>query len=187
MVDESVAQQEFTPALLHPQRRELLWQQYDGCYGDSQHVRELRSFIQSAGQREGHPHELILLTGESGLRLEQCARALHQASQSWAQPFLAINARKLSDEDLHGLLFGNEAMQGLLSSVTGGTIFLNELTQLSPVLQQRMAVYVEERLWRRERVTQLRLVLGADAHNEERSVKSSLPYDSLAGQHFYWD
>ncbi len=87
----------------------------------------------------------MLLIGERGLRQEQIARALHQASKHWAQPFFALDAHSLSGDALHHLLFGP---RGMIQSCQRGTIYLNELAKLPLPLQQRCAIYLEEWRWR---------------------------------------
>ncbi|NOT58979.1 MAG: sigma-54-dependent Fis family transcriptional regulator [Acidobacteria bacterium] len=131
---------------------------YLGCQGESAHARELQSFITQAAQQV-HP---VLLLGEAGLRQEELARALHQASAQARQPFIAINAHALSEEALHLLLFGEMARPGVLQSLARGTVFVNELTRLSPRLHQRLGVYLEERHWLRDEAAEQRLILVAD-------------------------
>lgn len=113
-------------------------EKYECFIGVSQHINELKQFIgvQAAQQ---HP---VLLIGERGLRQEQLARALHQASDNWAKPFFAVNAHGLSGDALHELLFGVNGLagSGILDKVKQGTIFINELTSLTALLQQRFAV-----------------------------------------------
>ncbi len=112
------------------------------CFiGVSPNVAALKEFIsvQAAQQQP------VLLIGERGLRQEQIARVLHQASANWAQPFMSVNAHGLSSEALHTLLFGT---RGMIESNPLGTIFVNELTSLPPILQQRFAAHLEEQRWR---------------------------------------
>lgn len=115
--------------------------QYECFAGVSQHVSELKEFISAQALQ----HQPTLLIGERGLRQEQIARVLHQASENWGQPFFSINAHSLSATALHNLIFGNT---GVLETIPNGTIFINELTRLPQLLQQRLAVYIEEQTWR---------------------------------------
>jgi DNA-binding NtrC family response regulator len=116
-------------------------EQFDCFIGRSAHVAELKQFISVQASQ----HQPVLLIGETGLRQEQIARALHQASEHWRQPFLAVNAHGLSTEALHNLLFGP---RGVVETCQGGTIYVNELTRLSPLVQQRFAAHIEEQRWR---------------------------------------
>jgi DNA-binding NtrC family response regulator len=118
-----------------------------------------------------HP---ILLIGERGLRQEQVARVLHQASAQWSQPFFAVNAHGLSNEALHNLLFGS---QGMIETVKQGTIYINELTSLPLLLQQRFAVYMEEQRWR-ERGGQWRqrLIFASEWNPADRTAENRIAY-----------
>ena len=121
--------------------RVLPLEQFDCFLGVSTHASDLKQFVAlHAPQR--HP---TLLIGERGLRQEQIARALHQASEHWAQPFFSVNAHSMPADALHALLFGPK---GVLESCQRGTIYVNELTSLSLLLQQRFAAYLEEQRWR---------------------------------------
>ena len=116
-------------------------EQYDCFIGISPNIAALKEFIavQAAQQQP------VLLIGERGLRQEQVARVLHQASQNWTQPFMSVNAHGLSSEALHTLLFGS---RGMIETNQHGTIYINELTSLPPLLQQRFAAHIEEQRWR---------------------------------------
>ena len=133
---------------------------YAGGYGDSLHARELQTFVAQAA-RQVHP---VLWLGEAGLREEELARALHRASAQAQQPFLAINAHALNEDALYQLLFGDAAQPGVWQTLPRGTIFINELTRLSPRLHQRLAVYLEERYWLRDTATEHRLILATDVN-----------------------
>ncbi len=129
------------PSLTLVNQRAISYDSYESFVGVSQNVTDLKNFI-GAQATQTQP---VLLIGERGLRQEQIARVLHQASAQWSQPFFAVNAHGLSSEALHGLLFGP---QGMIETVKQGTIYINELTCLPLLLQQRFAVYLEEHRWR---------------------------------------
>src|SRR5919201_3552002 len=105
---------------------------YECFIGVSTNVSDLKQFI-SVQASQPHP---TLLIGERGLRQEQIARLLHQASAHWAQPFFSVNAHSLSGDALHNLLFGP---RGVIEACQRGTIYLNELASLPLLLQQRFA------------------------------------------------
>jgi DNA-binding NtrC family response regulator len=113
---------------------------YECFIGVSPNVSDLKKFI-GVHASQTHP---VLLIGERGLRQEQIARILHQASAQWAQPFFSVNAHGLSAWALHNILFGP---QGVIETVKQGTIYINELTSLPFLLQQCFAVYLEEKRW----------------------------------------
>ena len=151
--------------------RSLSLDEYECFIGPSTHVAALKEFIANqAAQR--FP---ALLIGERGLRQEQIARVLHQASEHWAQPFLAINAHRLGDEALNTLLFGP---RGLLETCQTGTIYINELTRLPMLLQQRFAVYLEERRWRLRPapLPSQRLIFATEWNPAEMNAENRLAY-----------
>ncbi len=126
--------------------------QYECFIGVSTNVADLKQFIsvQAAQQDAG---KATLLIGERGLRQEQIARVLHKASANWSQPFLSVNARSLDSDALHSLLFDSHGpsrghSRGMIETCQNGTIFINELTRLPALLQQRFAALIEEQRWR---------------------------------------
>jgi two-component system response regulator PilR (NtrC family) len=152
-------------------QRAVTYENYECFAGVSPNVADLKNFI-GLHAPQMHP---VLLIGERGLRQEQVARALHQASAHWAQPFFAVNAHGLSADALHNLLFGP---QGMIEIVKRGTIYINELTTLPLLLQQRFAVYLEEQRWR-ERGTQQaqqRLIFASAWNPSDLSAENRIAY-----------
>jgi DNA-binding NtrC family response regulator len=151
--------------------RAISYDQYECFIGCSTNVADLKSFI-GLHAPQMHP---VLLIGERGLRQEQVARVLHQASAQWAQPFFAVNAHGLSSDALHNLLFGS---QGVIETVKHGTIYINELTSLPLLLQQRFAVYLEENRWREQggQATRQRLVFASEWNPSDRTAENRIAY-----------
>jgi DNA-binding NtrC family response regulator len=146
-------------------------QNYESFIGPSTHVAELKQFISvQASQRQP-----VLLIGGRGLRQEQIARVLHQASEHWGEPFFAVNAHSLSGEALHTLLFGP---RGVLESFQRGTIYINELTSLPLLLQQRFAAHLEEQRWRAHsgKASSQRLVFATEWNPGEMKAENRLAY-----------
>jgi DNA-binding NtrC family response regulator len=145
--------------------------QYECFAGVSQHVAELKEFI-SAQALQQQP---TLLIGERGLRQEQIARVLHQASENWAQPFFSINAHSLSAAALHDLIFGST---GAIETIPQGTIYINELTRLPMLLQQRLAVFIEEQTWRARsgKPTGPRLIFATEWHPAGLKAENRIAY-----------
>ena len=148
--------------------REVSYENYECFIGVSPNVSDLKQFI-GLHASQTHP---ILLIGERGLRQEQIVRVLHQASAQWAQPFFAVNAHGLSAEALHNILFGP---QGMIETVKHGTIYINELTSLPQILQQRFAVYLEEQRWR-GRDNRQRLVFSSEWNPADRKAENRIAY-----------
>ncbi len=151
--------------------RVISYGNYECFVGVSTNVSDLKRFV---GLQASQTYP-VLLIGERGLRHEQVARVLHQASAQWAQPFFAVNAHGLSGDALHNLLFGP---QGMIETVKQGTIFINELTSLPILLQQRFAVYLEEQRWR-ERGGQpfrQRLIFASEWNPADRTAENRIAF-----------
>lgn len=159
------------PALTLVNQRAISYDDYECFAGVSQNVSDLKTFI-GAQATQTHP---VLLIGERGLRQEQVARVLHQASAHWGQPFFAVNAHGLSSDALHGLLFGP---QGMIETVKQGTIYINELTSLPLLLQQRFAVYLEEHRWRERSGNggRQRLIFASEWNPADRTAENRIAF-----------
>jgi DNA-binding NtrC family response regulator len=89
----------------------------------------------------------VLLRGESGTGKELAARMLHRQSRRSANAFVAINCAAISDELLESEMFGHERgaftdarerKRGILEAANGGTIFLDEIGEMSLRIQAKM-------------------------------------------------
>ncbi|MFP3862691.1 sigma-54-dependent Fis family transcriptional regulator [Pseudomonas capeferrum] len=97
----------------------------------------------------------ILLNGETGTGKEAFARALHQASQRQAKPFVALNCAAIPESLIESELFGYRAgsftganrkgMKGKLEQANGGTLFLDEIGDMPAHLQTRLLRVLAER------------------------------------------
>ena len=95
----------------------------------------------------------VLLSGESGTGKELCARALHYNSLRWNKPFVVENCAALPDELLESELFGYkrgaftgavEDRAGLFERADGGTIFLDEIGEVSAAFQVKLLRVLQE-------------------------------------------
>ncbi len=162
------------PALTLVNQRAISYGDYECFSGVSQNVGDLKAFI-GAQVVQTHP---VLLIGERGLRQEQIARVLHQASAQWGQPFFAVNAHGLSSDALHSLLFGAHGHGGMIETVKQGTIYINELTSLPLLLQQRFAVYLEEHRWRERGGNggRQRLIFASEWNPADRTAENRIAF-----------
>jgi DNA-binding NtrC family response regulator len=120
----------------------------------------------------------VLLRGESGTGKELVARAIHQASPSADQPFMAINCSAISRDLLESELFGH--VRGAFTGAAGdkagrfelagsGTLFLDEIGELSADLQAKLLRVIQERTYERVgdgRPQQLRARIIAATHRD---------------------
>jgi transcriptional regulator of acetoin/glycerol metabolism len=93
-----------------------------------------------------------LLEGETGVGKENAAYAVHMWSRRARRPFKTLNCAALQDSLLESELFGHEkgaftgavsAKSGLLEAARGGTVFLDEVGELSPAAQAKLLRAIE--------------------------------------------
>ncbi|WP_092468015.1 sigma 54-interacting transcriptional regulator [Desulfotruncus arcticus] len=110
-------------------------------------IREARKYTRSDAA--------VLITGESGTGKELFAQSIHNESIRRNGPFVAINCAALPESLLESELFGYEegaftgakkgGKQGLFAMAHGGTIFLDEIGDLSPTLQARLLRVLQQK------------------------------------------
>ena len=116
---------------------------YASIVGNSATVKS----VVEAAQRAAKSDAGVLLLGESGTGKELFARSIHQWSHRCAMPLIVINCVALTETLLENELFGHErgaftgadhAKPGLFEVANGGTIFLDEIGEVSPATQTKL-------------------------------------------------
>ncbi|MEO8938604.1 MAG: sigma-54 dependent transcriptional regulator [Burkholderiaceae bacterium] len=122
---------------------------WDAFIGTSQPMRDVYALIQRVGPSKAS----VLITGETGTGKELAARAVHNASPRKDRLFVPVNCAAIPADILESELFGYEkgaftgAMKeriGKFELADGGTIFLDELTEMPMALQAKMLRALQE-------------------------------------------
>jgi DNA-binding NtrC family response regulator len=126
----------------------------DGFIGQHSAVRELLHLLARVAETES----TVLIRGESGVGKELVARAVHRRSPRSRQPFVVVDCASLHENLLQSELFGHEKgaytgavrlKHGLFEVADRGTIFLDEIGELTPQLQVKLLRVLETGVFRR--------------------------------------
>ncbi|MGZ8470096.1 MAG: sigma-54-dependent transcriptional regulator [Gemmatirosa sp.] len=127
---------------------------YGELVGQSEGMRAVYEMI----ERVAPSTASVLILGESGTGKELVANALHRKSERAKGPFFALNCAALPKEILENELFGHEKgaftgstneKPGAFEMASGGTIFLDEVAEMSPDIQVKLLRALETRMVRR--------------------------------------
>ena len=145
--------------------------------GDGAAMQRIYHFISKVAPTDA----TVLICGESGTGKELAARAIHRNSKRAQKPFMAVNCAALNESLLETELFGHEKgsftgalaqKKGRLEIAAGGTIFLDEIGELTPALQVKLLRVLQEREFERVGGTvtikvDLRMVAATNKNLEE--------------------
>lgn len=115
----------------------------DEILGNSPGIRAAREMV----ARVAPTNSTVLITGETGTGKELVARAIHRNSARARNPFIAINCAAVTESLLESELFGHEkgaftgadkARAGLFEAAHEGTLFLDEVAEMSPAAQAKL-------------------------------------------------
>jgi DNA-binding NtrC family response regulator len=144
----------------------------DRMIGDSPALRSFKALITRVA---ASPASTVLLTGESGTGKDLTAKILHYSSARAGRPFVNITCSALPETLLESELFGYERgaftdarqqKKGLLEPADGGTVFLDEIGEMTPPLQAKLLRFLEEKAFRRVGGT-------ADVHVDVRVIAAT--------------
>ena len=122
--------------------------------GESEKIKSILKLAERAAKSESN----ILLEGETGTGKELFAEFIHKNSNRADKPFVAINCASLPDQLIESELFGYEkgaftdaknSKQGLVEIANGGSLFLDEIGELSLALQPKLLRFLENGEFRR--------------------------------------
>jgi DNA-binding NtrC family response regulator len=117
--------------------------------GDTDVMREVKTRIDLVARSSA----TVLIRGESGTGKEVVARAIHAASDRRDKPMLAVNCAALSENLLESELFGHEKgaftgadrlRRGRFELADGGTLLLDEISEIAPALQAKLLRVLQE-------------------------------------------
>jgi len=122
---------------------------FDHIIGASPKMRSLFELIETIAPQTSR----VLITGESGTGKELVARAIHENSARTKMPFITINCEAIPETLLESELFGymrgaftgaNENRRGLFQAADGGTLFMDEIGNMSLTMQVKLYRVLQE-------------------------------------------
>ncbi len=120
-----------------------------GMVGKSRALKAVQGVIEKISDVRCH----VIVEGESGTGKELIARAIHEHSQDADKPFIVIDCGAMTETLLESELFGHEkgaftgaahSKRGLLEEASGGTVFLDEICNISDAMQTKLLRVVQE-------------------------------------------
>jgi two-component system, NtrC family, response regulator AtoC len=154
---------------------------YQNVVAVSSKMIELMNFVQKVAASSA---TTVLIQGESGTGKDLIAKAIHYESTRQAKPFVAINCSAIPETLMEAELFGHERgaftdakqmKKGLFETADGGSLFLDEIGELSPLLQAKLLRVLEDQVIRRvggTRDTQVDVrVIAASNRDLEKAVR----------------
>lgn len=123
----------------------------ENLVGQSPAMRALREMLGKIAESDATS---VLIEGENGTGKELAAQAIHYGSARGNQPFMAINCSAIPENLIESELFGHDrgaftdaktAKKGLFELADGGTVLLDEIGDMQPILQAKLLRVLESR------------------------------------------
>jgi DNA-binding NtrC family response regulator len=150
VIDKTLTKKNLEQAINKHRRKYLSHRQgFDEIVGNSSLMQEVFSLVKKAALTESN----VLITGESGTGKEPVARAIHRWSPRKLKSFMTINCSAIPDTLLESELFGfekgsftgaNYTKKGILELADGGTVFFDEVGDVSPLFQTKVLRVIQE-------------------------------------------
>jgi DNA-binding NtrC family response regulator len=154
--------------------------EFPDLIGESKVMLDLKNRIAKVA---ADPEITVMIYGESGTGKELVARNIHFKSSRFDKPFLAINCAALSEELMESELFGHvkgaftnayKDKEGLFQCADQGTLFLDEVSEMSPRLQAKLLRVLQEKCFQPVGSTEIKKVdvriIGASNKNLKELV-----------------
>ena len=147
---DNVVRAHETPADARPHPTRLSGGDFAGMVGRSAPMKRLYQLIEQIALSPA----TVMITGQSGTGKEMVARAIHHKSARSDGPFVAVDCSSLAETLLESELFGHvkgaftgavDDKSGLLDAADKGTIFLDEIGEMSPGIQQKLVRTMQEK------------------------------------------
>ena len=128
---------------------------FDAIVGISPAILDIKAMLARVASS---PASTVLLTGETGTGKDLAAKAIHYNSGRSAKPFVNITCSALPEQLLESELFGHERgaftdarqqKRGLFETADGGTVFLDEIGEITSGLQSKLLRFLEEKTFKR--------------------------------------
>lgn len=157
--------------------------------GRSRHIQGLFHIINLMAE---NPSTTVLISGETGTGKEVVARNIHLLSKRSDKPFVDINCASIPENIFESELFGHEAgaftdaktsTKGLFEIADGGTVFLDEVSEMPLFLQSKLLRFLETKTFRRIGGTRdIKVdvrIIAATNRDLEKNVREGLFRDDL--------
>ena len=156
---------------------------FEAIIGSSPAMQSIKALLARVAKS---PASTVLLTGETGTGKDLAAKTIHYNSDRARRSFVNITMSALPEQLLESELFGHERgaftdarqqKRGLLETADGGTVFLDEIGEMTPGLQAKLLRFLEEKTFKRVGgLTDIRVdvrVIAATNRNLEQEVANS--------------